>query len=237
MVELIRKISGKNSHIFTAMLLAILMIYSCLGIDLSIGVYSNPSVRGSLSSSAGNTNQLMNKTFIIDEWRREIILDAWGGISGIDYYSIPNLYSTEIYKVSFLLPANASEIRVQDAYGEYSIGIIKIRREDAIQVNVTLRRPLKPGERNEFLVSYRLPSAMFIDQTGWQDYRLELKIVKPKNVLIRRFSLIIHLPEGAEPKNFPSDLQVKRQGLAIRMILKRYNVCLLYTSPSPRDRG
>ncbi len=227
---MIRKISGKNSHIFTAMLLAILMIHSCLGIDLSTGVPSSPSIRGSFSSSAENTDQLTNKTFIVDEWRREIILDAWGGISGIDYYSIPNVYPTEIYRVSFLLPANASEIRVQDAYGEYSVGIIKTHREDAIQVNVTLRRPLKPGERNEFLISYRLPSDMFIDQMGWQDYRLELKLVKPKNVLIKKFSLIIHLPEGAEPKNSPSDLQVKRQGLATTMILISYNVTEFSTS-------
>jgi len=224
MVELIRRISGKNLHIFTVVLLTILMFHSCLGIDLSTGVSSSPSIRGLLSSIAKDTGQSTNKTFFVDEWRREIIIDAWGGISGIDYYSIPNVYSTEIYKVSFLLPANASEIHVQDAYGEYSVGIIRINKEDAIQVNVTLRRPLKPGERNEFLISYRLPSGMFIDQMGWQDYRLELKLVKPKNLLIKKFSLIIHLPEGAEPKNLPSDLQVKRQGLATKMILTRYNV-------------
>jgi len=224
MMELIRKISGKNLHIFTAVLLIVLIFHSYLGIDLSIGVSSSPSIRGLFSSIAKDTDQLTNKTFFVDEWRREIILDAWGGISGIDYYSIPNVYSTEIYKVSFLLPANASKIRVQDAYGEYSVGIIKINREDTVQVNVTLRRPLKPREKNEFLISYRLPSDMFIDQIDWQDYRLELKLVKPKNVLIKKFSLIIHLPEGAEPKNFPSDLQVKRQGLATKMILTRYNV-------------
>jgi len=180
---LIRKISGKNLHIFTAVLLIVLIFHSYLGIDLSIGVSSSPSIRGLFSSIAKDTDQLTNKTFFVDEWRREIILDAWGGISGIDYYSIPNVYSTEIYKVSFLLPANASEIRVQDAYGEYSVGIIKINREDTVQVNVTLRRPLKPREKNEFLISYRLPSDMFIDQIDWQDYRLELKLVKPKNVL------------------------------------------------------
>ena len=226
---MIKNTGVKNLLVLVALLLTMLMING-LGIVLSIGGSSSPSAICSSSNSVGNTGQLTNKTFIIDEWRREINLDAWNGISGIDYYLISNAYSTELYKVSFLLPANASEIRVQDAYGEYSVGITKIHREDAIQVNVTLRRPLKPGERNEFLVSYRLPSSIFIDQVGWQDYRLELKLVKPKNVLIKKFSLIIHLPEGAEPKNFPSDLQVKRQGLATMMILARYNVTEFSTS-------
>ena len=221
---MIREIGGENSYVIKALLLIILVILSCLGIGLSIGVSGSPSIMGDTSSTASSTDKPANKTFIIDEWRREIILDAWNGLSGIDYYSVINVCPTEIDMVPLLLPAKADEIRVQDAYGEYSVGIIKINREDTVQVNVTLRRPLKPREKNEFLISYRLPSDMFIDQIDWQDYRLELKLVKPKNVLIKKFSLIIHLPEGAEPKNFPSDLQVKRQGLATKMILTRYNV-------------
>ncbi|MCD6537988.1 hypothetical protein J7L18_05195 [Candidatus Bathyarchaeota archaeon] len=227
---MIRKISGKNLLALAALLLTILMI-NCLGIDLSIGDYGGLSVICSSSNSTGNTDQLTNKTFIIDEWRREINLDAWNGISGFDYYSIRNVYPTEIHKISLFLPAKADEIHVQDAYGEYSpLSIFEIRREDTVQINLTLKRPLKPEEKNEFLVSYKLPLDTYIEQTGWQDYRLKLKLIKPKNVIIKKFSLIIHLPEGAEPKNFPLDLQVKRQGLATMMILTMYNVTEFSTS-------
>ena len=222
---MIREITRENSYVIMALLLIVLVILSCLGIGLSIGVSGNPSVMDDISSTAGSTDKSANKTLIIDEWRREIILDAWYGISGIDYYLIRNVYSTEIHKVSLFLPAKADEIRVQDAYGEYSpLSIFEIRREDTVQINLTLNRPLKPEEKNEFLLSYKLPLDTYIEQTGWQDYKLKLDIAKPKNVLIRKFSLTINLPEGAEPKNLPPNFHVKRQGLTTKIILLMRNV-------------
>jgi len=225
MMDLIREIGGENSYVIKALLLIILVILSCLSISPSIGVSSSPGALDDTSSTAGSADRPANKTFIIDEWRREITLDAWNGISGIDYYSIINVCPAEIDKVPLLLPAKADEIRVQDAYGEYSpLNIFEIRREDTVQINLTLNRPLKPEEKNEFLLSYKLPSNAYIEQTGWQDYKLRLDIVKPKNVLIRKFSLIVNLPEGAEPKNLPPNFQVKRQGLTTKIILIMHNV-------------
>jgi len=224
-MDLIKEIGGENSYVIKALLLIILVILSCLGIGLSIGVSGSPSIMGDTSSTASSTDKPANKTFIIDEWRREIILDAWNGLSGIDYYSVINVCPTEINMVPLLLPAKADEIRVQDAYGEYSpLNIFEIRREDTVQINLTLNRPLKPEEKNEFLLSYKLPLDTYIEQTGWQDYKLRLDIVKPKNVLIRKFSLIVNLPEGAEPKNLPPNFQVKRQGLTTKIILIMRNI-------------
>jgi len=193
---------------------------------VSGAAYSLHIVKAASTPTIGNTSLTINETFVIDEWRREIAVDAWGGISASDYYLISNNQSEEIFQITFLLPANASNISLQDAYGDYSKdAIVAFAREEYTQVNITLRETLKPGERNEFLMVYELPSSRYINKKSWQDYTLKLDLVKPENWFVRKFSLVISLPEGAEIRNF-SETQYKaeRQGLSVKIILTEYDL-------------
>jgi len=212
---------------------AVLLISASLKISLTCGTpYASHIVKSSLSSTMGNPELAANETFLIDEWRREISVDAWGGLSGSDYYLIINNQSEDIYQVTFTLPANASDISIQDAYGDYSkIEMAISVQEDSVQVNVMLRKTLKQGERNEFLIVYGLPSSRYISKKSWQDYTLELNLVKPENWFVKKFSLVISLPEGAELRDFSdADYKVERQGLSLKIVLTEYNLGEFHTS-------
>ena len=212
---------------------ALLLILAGSRISLTYGAScSSHIVNPSLMFNPGNPGLAANETFMIDEWSRRISLDAWGGISGSDYYSIFNNQSDVISQVTFILPANASDISVQDAYGDYSKTKIDTSpQEDHIKIDIFLREPLKPKERNEFLITYKLPSSRFISQKSWQDYTLELNLVKPENWIVKKFSLIISLPEGAELKSFSNaNYKVERQGLSVKVILTEDNLVEFQTS-------
>jgi len=204
-----------------------LLITASLETNLTGGAtYNSYMVKAASMPLMVDPSLASNETFLIDEWRREIIVDAWGGLSANDYYSIFNNQSEGIYRITFLLPANASDISLQDAYGDYSKTALFIStREEYTQVNVTLRKTLKPGERNEFLMKYKLPSSRYIRKSSWQDYTLELNLTKPKNWFVRKFSLVVSLPEGAELKSFSgTGFKTERQGLSIKVILTEYDL-------------
>ncbi len=204
------------------MIILALLISASLKMNLACGTAYNSQIAEASSASKVRIFDLEeNKTFVIDEWRREITIDAWGGISGGDYYLIFNNRSEEFYRMTFNLPANASNISVRDAYEDYSnVAIVTSVQKDHIQVTITLRRTLKPGERNEFLITYGLPSSRYISRKSWQDYTLELDLVKPENWFVKKFSLIISLPEGAEMRSFSNaHYKVEKQGLSTKVIM------------------
>ncbi|HIE19150.1 TPA: hypothetical protein EYP75_05430 [Candidatus Bathyarchaeota archaeon] len=230
MIKLDRK-RGDKKILYISV--ALFLIFASLKISLAYGAaYGSHIVNASLISTLGNPGLAANETFVIDEWSRKISLDAWGGVSGSDYYSIFNNQSKVIYQVAFNLPANATDISVQDAYGDYpKTGIATFPGKDYIQTSITLREPLKPKERNEFLITYGLPSSKFISQKSWQNYMLRLNLVKPENWIVKKFSLIISLPEGAELRNFSNThYKVERQGLSLKIILTEYNLVEFHTS-------
>lgn len=198
---------------------------------VSLGMFSvqkancGLEIENTLTVTPNTAESSMNETYIIEKWIRKISIDPWGSISGSDYYLIFNNQSEEIQQVSFVLPINASDISVRDAYEEYKTETDVLFRENYSQVNVTLRRPLNPGERNEFLIVYKLPSNEFLVSKGWQDYTLELDLAKPEKWLVEKFSLIISLPEGAELKNSSNtSFKIRKEGLSLKVILTEENV-------------
>jgi len=210
-------------------LAATLLICASLNINVVGGIkYNLNSQNYTLSpiSTAENQTLEINETFVVDEWRREIIVDAWGGVSSNDYYAVFNNKSEEIYRMTFYLPSNASGISIQDAYGNYpKTSITESVQEDHIQIDLTLREPLKPGERNEFLITYNLPSEIYLSKNGWQDYTLELTLTKPASWIIKKFSLVITLPEGAEVRSFSKpNYKIEKHGLAVRIITTENDV-------------
>lgn len=220
MMRLDRKCAGeKILYVFVAALL----ILSNLKMNYIYGISYIPYAEKEFSASIGDTpRSMVNATFMmIDKWRREIIINTWGGISGSDYYLIANNQPKEIHHITFNLPANATVTSVQDAYEDYSESMIVTSvREGYTQINMTLIRPLRSNERNEFLIAYDLPSSRYITKRNWQDYTLELNLVKPENWYINEFQLIISLPEGAGLISVSDNrCKVERQGLSTKIVL------------------
>jgi len=183
------------------------------------------NVKNALTITPETAEPLTNGTYIIEEWVRKISIDPWDAISSSDYYLIFNNQSEEIRQVSLVLPINASDISVRDAYGEYKTGTNILFRENYIQVDVTLKKPLNPRERNEFLIAYKLPPSEFLVSKSWQDYVLELDLAKPENWTVNKFSLMISLPEGAELKDISDvSFEIKKEGLSLKIILTEHNV-------------
>jgi hypothetical protein len=208
-------------------LVAALLISACVSVSLAGEATYDSMMLQSLSTSAAETpGSEGNETFLLDEWKREIIIDAWGGISGSDYYLIFNNQSEDLYRITFWLPVNASGISVQDAYGEYpKTSIVTSIWEDHIELTVMLRAPLRTGERNEFLISYRLPPDLYIIQNSWQDYTLKLNLSKPENWFVKKFKISILLPEGAVIKSVSNEpYKVEKQGLSIKITMEEIDL-------------
>ena len=206
-------------------ILIVLLCFAGLRISYVQEAGCNLDVKNALTITPGTAELLTNGTYIIEEWVRKISIDPWDAISGSDYYLIFNNQSEEIRQVSLVLPINASDISVRDAYGEYKTGTNILFRENYIQVDVTLRKPLNPGERNEFLIAYKLPPSEFLVSKSWQDYVLELDLAKPENWTVNKFSLMISLPEGAELKDLSdASFEVKKEGLSLKIILTEHDV-------------
>jgi len=218
-----KKVNEKILYVF----LAILLCSASLKMSLTYGIMNDSYFsQASHISNFSSFESSSNETFMIDEWRREIRVNDWGAVSGSDYYSIFNNRSEDILQLTFILPANASDISIQDAYGDYSkTMIVTSVKEDYIQVDLTLREPLKSKERNEFLITYSLPSSRYITQKSWQEYTLNLNLVKPEKWFVKKFSLIIFLPEGAGVKSFSNaNYKVEKQGLSVKIVLTEYNL-------------
>jgi len=224
-----KKIDKRILHVF----LAALLIFAVLEINLpSRTTYVSHAVKTALKPLMSDSNLTMNETLQLDEWRRELVVDAFGGLSASDHYSIVNNQSEEIYRMTFLLPANASDVSLQDAYGYYSKNVLTIStQEEYTQINVTLNDALKPGERNEFLITYNLPSNRYIIKNSWQDYTLNLNLTKPENWFVKKFSLIIILPEGAEIKNLSGiEYKIEKQGLSTKVIFTEHDLVEFHES-------
>ena len=227
------KLNRKQINEKLLILVMMLLIFVGLRMGLTHRTIHNAyGVKAYSIPITSNSESTANETLVIDEWKREIVVDAWGGISGSDYYSIFNNLSNIVYQVTFDLPANASEFSVQDAYGDYSkTSILTSFQKDYTQIKIILREPLKPKERNEFLITYKLPSSRYIITRSWQDYTLSLAIVKHEDWFVKKFSLIISLPEGAKLMSF-SDIhcKVEREGLSTKIILTKHDLTDFQTS-------
>ncbi len=140
-----------------------------------------------------------NFTYIIDEWKREVRIDAFGGVTLVDRCLITNNANESVNEVTFFIPANATSISVQNVYGAISKTSVTISNyETHVKVRVYLSDALYPQKKLRLLVSYTLPSSIYIQQKGWQDYVLTINLSKPDDWFVKRLTVTVYLPEGAE---------------------------------------
>ena len=126
-----------------------------------------------------------------NEVKREIILDQWGSIHISNSYSITNRgYDTNNVKVGF--PEGAYDLAVRDEMG--SIG--KLTENET--VTVYIRETLHKDEAGKFFLSYRIPWKKYVSQHDRLNYDLNFTFFERFNWTIRKLTVSITLPQGAE---------------------------------------
>jgi hypothetical protein len=192
-----RLLTRLSLHMIEVVLIVLIL---CLGIRESkaTNTVASPDIKTSnVVGIEGNSSTLMNYTYVIEDWRREVKIDAWGGISVADQYSVTNNASEDMYTVSFILPANASAISVQDPFGTYGQTAIT-NYGTYVNVLVYPSETVSPQQTIRLLVTYSLPSSIYISQRSWQDYTLNINLNKTADWFVKQLTVVVFLPEGAE---------------------------------------
>jgi len=135
----------------------------------------------------------------VDELRREMKIEGWGGLTATDYYQITNKEKRTIYEITLVLPPNSTDISVQDVYGAYEQRKVSVKEEKYYtEVKISLREALKTDAKVKLLIAYKIPFWRYVTQSGWQDFALNISLARPNNWIIKRLEVTVSLPEGAE---------------------------------------
>jgi hypothetical protein len=181
---------------------------------------------GNVAQNGDNNSTAVNYTIVVDDWRREINIDAWGTISVTDYFLMTNNLETEASYVFVALPLNVTSVLTQDPYGIILRDVSTVSTpEGYIEATVFLREPVQLGEKFKILVTYRLPRTMYLTQQGWQDYTLNIRIGKPDDWFVKQLSVIVILPEGAEFQGTTKQpYEVQKESFSTRVEFSEVNV-------------
>jgi len=179
----------------------LIVLVLCLGIGYSKAANMVASLDKQTYNVGGigsNDSSLANYTYVIEDWRREVKIDAWGEISVTDRCLVTNNANESLGTVSFILPANASDISVQDAFGTYDkTSLTNSYYGLYTRVDVSLRETLSSQQKVTLLIEYNLPFNIYILQRGWQDYTLNINLNKTADWFVKQFTVAVFLPEGA----------------------------------------
>jgi len=155
-------------------------------------------------SMPANTFPLIN----VNEIEREIKLDQWGGIHLSDSYHITNK-GYDIGSIRVILPKGASDVSARDEVGPISV-ILQKGNAAATNATITFRAALEKDEAGKLTVTYSLPWKKYVNQYNWCDYNLTFTFFEQFNWTIRKLTVSITLPEGAE---FQSSKSVDPQSI------------------------
>jgi len=126
-----------------------------------------------------------------NEVKREIILDQWGSIHISNCYSVTNRgYDISNVKVGF--PEGAHDLAVRDEMGR----IGKLTEKETVMVYI--RETLHTDETEKFFLSYRIPWEKYVSQHNRLNYDLNFTFFERFNWTIRKLTISITLPQGAE---------------------------------------
>jgi len=125
------------------------------------------------------------------EIKREIKLNQWGGIQLSDSYYITNR-RPGISNIRIGLPEGAYDVSSRDEFGD--IGSLP---EDG-SVRIYFRGALEKDKEAKFIVNYCIPWKKYVNQHNWLDYNLAFTFFERFNWTIRKLTVSITLPQGAE---------------------------------------
>jgi len=131
-----------------------------------------------------------------NEMSREITLNEWGQISFSDFYYITSKGDKDVLSVAFRLPAGASGVSARDELG--SLSPPTLENETTYLYRLILRTALKKSDTIKFTITYQLPWEKYVNQYDWSDFSLKPVFFEHYNWTIRKLSVKVSLPEGAE---------------------------------------
>ena len=135
----------------------------------------------------------------INEIKREIKSDQWGDLQLSDFYDITNKGSV-IASLTVSLPKGASVISARDEMGDLSVSFTEGNATTSTNATIYFRTDhlLEKDEEGKFTVTYRLPWKKYVNQHNWHDYDLAFTFFEHFDWTIRKLTVTITLPEGAE---------------------------------------
>ncbi|PVX24112.1 MAG: hypothetical protein CW716_10775 [Candidatus Bathyarchaeum sp.] len=138
--------------------------------------------------------QVPNIRIEFDEIEREIILGQDGSIYVTNAYRINNLgFWTNGIELGF--PEGAYDFEVRDEMGNLEIST------GTNLMDVTLRTTVDTNETETLYVNYHLPWETYVSDQNGVDYSLKFTFYEQFNSTIRKLSVSITLPNGAELKS------------------------------------
>jgi len=162
--------------------------------------------------------------FKILELKRDLSIDGLGRISVADIYE---MVIVNVNKITFILPSNATNISVYDAYEKYPrYRVTATERNFTTIVEVTLGEKIEDSERGRIAIAYTLPFHKYISRSNWQSYMLKINLTKPNEWIIGRVIVTITLPEGANfVQEKQGDLEIEKIGFfQEKATLRYYNI-------------
>ena len=132
-----------------------------------------------------------------NEINREITLGEMGRVHLSDSYYITSKVEN-LDTIKICLPQGACNVSANDAMG--SLRVVSEEKNETTYTNatITLRITLKEGEAGRFTVAYHLPRESYVDQYSWCDFNLTFTFFERFNWTIRRLTVSVILPAGAE---------------------------------------
>ncbi|NIR86036.1 hypothetical protein GWO13_00070 [Candidatus Bathyarchaeota archaeon] len=130
-----------------------------------------------------------------NEIRREITLDQWGNMFLSDFYQITNKAAEPLSEIKVRLPQGAYDLSAEDI--STPVPPLSVSLEGG-EATIPLNTPLEKDEAGKFRVTYQLPWKNYVDQYGWSDFKLVFTFFENFNWTIRRLTVTVTLPEGAD---------------------------------------
>jgi hypothetical protein len=141
------------------------------------------------------------KLFSVEEFRREVIIDALGGITVSDSYDVVNRSPKQITSIDVFLLPNASNISVEDEFGRMGEKPTLVDAKTS-RYSITLKfaqrsMPLESGKSAKFTVKYNLPNSLIVKgETG--DSTLSIAMFQNMKYYIKKVQITLAFPEGAK---------------------------------------
>ena len=132
----------------------------------------------------------------VDEIKREIKIDQWGGIQLSDSYRITNKAPSILANIYLRVPEGARHpISAWDEFGPMALDLMELQKGI---IGYSFRTPINKGEAGRVTVTYHLPWEKYVNQRNWRDYGLSFTFLEQLDWIIRKLEVSITLPKGAE---------------------------------------
>ncbi len=135
---------------------------------------------------------------------RDIAVNEFGEIDGVDTYDITNSGLTTLASFEVFLPPNASDAEATDQFGRNMAGSSQTD-VNTNQYNVVFNLGVESGKSIRFFVKYSL-HGNFLTHESSNVFSLRLPLFEYENYYVDQVSVTVVLPEGARMKVLESNL-------------------------------